>query len=129
MPFVHIQIAATDIAPAQLRHLQSEVTRLMADHLSKKHELTAVRIERVDPGDWTVGDKPLTVAAHIDAKVTAGTNTPAEKAAFISAAAALLRQVLGADLPLATYVVIHEVPGDAWGYDGETQDARRLKAN
>lgn len=128
MPFVHIQIAATDIAPTQLRHLQGEVTRLMADHLSKKHELTAVRIEQVDPEHWTVGDQPLTVAAHIDAKVTAGTNTQAQKAAFIAAAAALLRQVLGTELPLATYVVIHEVPGDAWGYDGETQEARRLKA-
>ncbi|MCM2473018.1 4-oxalocrotonate tautomerase [Rhizobium sp. CG5] len=126
MPFVHIQVAAPDITQPQLRHLQSEVTRLMAEILEKRKELTAVRIERVDPGQWTVGDQPMTVAAHIDAKVRAGTNTQAQKAAFIAAAADLLRQVLGVELSPATYVVIHEVPGDAWGYDGRTQESRHL---
>ncbi|WP_275477560.1 tautomerase family protein [Aureimonas ureilytica] len=38
------------------------------------------------------------------------------------------RRALGVDLPLATYVVVDEVPADAWGYAGVTQEARRIAA-
>jgi len=40
----------------------------------------------------------------------------------------LLKSVVGAAPPVATYVVIDEVPGDAWGYDGLTQ-AHRATVN
>ena len=79
-----------------------------------------------EPGSWTIGGEPVPVAAHLDVKVTRGTNTHEEKARFVAAVAAMFRQVLGPDLPLATYVVIDEIEADAWGYDGITQEERRL---
>jgi 4-oxalocrotonate tautomerase len=124
MPFVHVRSAGQTLNPEQTQRLQREVTGLMAGVLRKKAALTSVLVEQVPVSGWSIGGNPLTVAAHLDAKVTAGTNTAEEKARFIAEAHALLKAVLGAELPLATYVVVDELPADAWGYDGLTQAHR-----
>ncbi len=124
MPFITVKIASPDLTPEQTGHIQRAVTDLMAGVLRKKAELTSVLVEKTPAVGWTIGKQSLAVAAHLDAKVTAGTNTAAEKARFIAEAGALLKEVLGPALPIATYVVIDEVPGDAWGYDGLTQTHR-----
>lgn len=126
MPFVNIKIAGPTLTPDQVRQLQERTTGLMAGVLGKKPELTAVLVEQVAAQGWAVGGTPVPVAAHLDAKVTAGTNTPDEKARFVAEANALLRQVLGAELPVASYVVVDEIAGDSWGYGGLTQEYRRL---
>jgi 4-oxalocrotonate tautomerase len=128
MPFVHIRLASrTPLRPEQVRRLQTGATRLMADVMRKRPDLTAVLVEEVPPHAWSVGGEPVPVAAHLDVKVTAGTNTAAEKERFVAEATALLREVAGEALPVATYVVVHEVAGDAWGYDGLTQEERRIR--
>jgi len=124
MPFVNIKVAGPNLDHDQVRHLQHGATTLMAEVLRKKAELTAVLVEQVSATAWTVGSKPVDAAAHLDVKVTEGTNTTAEKERFIAEAMKLLRSVLGADLNPVTYVVIHEVPADAWGWDGLTQAHR-----
>ncbi len=124
MPFINVRLAAPAVTPEQIAHIQKTVTSLMADILGKKTELVAVLVEHVPGGGWSVGGQPVAVAAHLEAKVSAGANTAEEKARFISEAHKLLSDVLGADLPIATYVVLHEVPGDAWGYAGLTQAHR-----
>lgn len=128
MPFVHIRAAGPALAPEQVRRLQDEATRLMATVMRKKPELTAVLVEQVAASGWSIGAESVRAAAHLDVKVTAGTNSAEEKARFVASAAELLREVLGRELPTATYVVVDEVPGDAWGYDGVTQDHRRSVA-
>lgn len=126
MPFVHIRIAGAVPAPAQLETLQREAAGLMVSILNKNAALTSVLAEPVAAGAvWAVGDGAPAVAAHLEANITAGSNTPAEQAAFIDAAAALLRRHCGPGLPVATYVVVRNIPGDGWGYDGVTQAARR----
>ncbi len=100
----------------------------MADVLGKRPDLTAVLIETHDAALWSVGGEPVPCAAHLEATVTAGTNSAPEKAEFLRAAHDLLARVAGADLPPATYVVVREVPADTWGYGGRTQEARRTAA-
>ena len=124
MPFVNIKVAGLTLAPEQVQHLQQGATTLMAEVLRKKAELTAVLVEHVSVMSWTVGGKPVSAAAHLDVKVTEGTNTAEEKSRFIGEAMKLLRSALGADLNPVAYVVIHEVPGGAWGWDGLTQAHR-----
>ena len=68
-------------------------------------------------------------AAHLDVKVTAGTNTAEEKRRFIAEVMKLFRSVIGSALDPVCYVVVHEVAADAWGYDGLTQADRAAKAN
>lgn len=129
MPFVHIHIAGAKLAPAQVETLQKGVTHLMAEVMRKKAELTAVLVELCEVGRWSVGGQSVEAGAHLDVKVTAGTNSPEEKAEFVRKAHGLLASAVGASLPLATYVVIDEVPADAWGYGGLTQEARRVGAS
>ena len=128
MPFVNIKVAGPTLDSDQVRHLQHGATTLMAEVLRKKTELTAVLVEHVSAAAWTVGSKPVVSAAHLDVKVTEGTNTAEEKGRFIGEAMKLLRSVLGADLTPVTYVVIREVPASAWGWDGLTQAHRAQMA-
>jgi 4-oxalocrotonate tautomerase len=129
VPFVSLKIAGPELTPAQKRALQSGFTELMAGPMHKVHGLTAVAIERVASDDWTTGGMPSAFgrAAYAEVKVTQGTNSPNEMQRFIAEGHALLTATLGI-LPEATYVVVHEIPAQAWGYAGETQDARRQLA-
>jgi 4-oxalocrotonate tautomerase len=129
MPFVSLKIAGPELKPAQKRALQSGFTELMAGPMRKVHGLTAVAIEQIAADDWTTGDRPSGFgrSAYAEVKVTQGTNTPQEMARFIADGHALLTTTLGI-LPEATYVVVHEIPAQAWGYAGETQEARRQLA-
>jgi 4-oxalocrotonate tautomerase len=126
MPFVSIKVAGVELAPQQKKALQSGLTELMGRVMRKVPALTAVAVEQIAPADWTIGGAPPTSgrAAHVEVKVTEGTNSPQEMALFINEAHALLRTTLG-ELPEATYVVVHEIPAIAWGYGGLTQEARR----
>ena len=124
MPFVNIKVAGPTLTPEQVRQLQQGATGLMADVMRKKRELTAVLVEQMPAACWTVGGDQVAAAAHLDVKVTEGTNTAEEKGRFIAAALELFRSVLGGTLCPVAYVVVHEVPGDAWGWDGSTQEHR-----
>jgi 4-oxalocrotonate tautomerase len=124
MPFVNVRVAGPPLDKALTAKIQKTMTALMANVLDKKAPLTAVLVEQVDVAGWTVGAAPVRRAAQVDAIISAGTNTPTQKARFIAEANNLLRDVLGADLPNVTYVVLHEVPQDSWGYGGLTQDHR-----
>ena len=128
MPFISIKIAGPTLTPEQIKMLQMQTTALMAEVLHKKAELTAVSIEQGPATGWSVGAKAVPVAAHLEAAITAGTNSADEKARFIAEAARMLKSVLSAELSLATYVVLQDIPADSWGYDGLTQAARRYGA-
>jgi 4-oxalocrotonate tautomerase len=125
MPFVHIWVAGRTLSFEQVGHLQRGATTLMASIMRKNPGLTAVLVEQVPAPAWSVGARSLDAAAHLEVKVTAGTNTAEEKERFIAAATRLLHQAVE-ELPIVTYVVVDEVPGDAGGYGGRTQDNRRL---
>src|SRR3954466_4767482 len=128
MPFVHIRIAGRQLAGQQVRALQERTTHLMAQVMRKNAALTSVLIEPVALSGWSIGgDVADTAAAHVEINITEGSNTAGEKARMIAEQAAVLREVLGEGLPLATYVIIREVPADAWGYDGLTQENRQKK--
>lgn len=126
MPFVSVKVAGVEMTSSQKKALQSGLTELMGRVMRKVPALTAVAIERIALDDWTIGGKAPASgrAAHVEVKVTEGTNSPQEMTLFINEAHALLKTTLG-ELPMATYVVVHEIPVTAWGYGGLTQEARR----
>jgi 4-oxalocrotonate tautomerase len=125
MPFVSIKISGPTLAVEQVRRLQQRTTDLLNSALGKNADLASIVVEQVAAPGWAVGRTPARVAAHLEARVTAGTNTSEEKARFIAEADSLLRHVLGPELPVATYIVVAEVAPDAWGYGGLTQEQRR----
>jgi 4-oxalocrotonate tautomerase len=124
MPFINVKIVGPELETGQIVAIQRGVTSLMADVLHKQAELTAVLVEQVERQGWSIGGAAVDCAAHVDATVSEGTNTPEEKAKFIAEANALLRQVIGAKLSPITYVVVHDVAKNSWGYDGLTQEHR-----
>ncbi|GJE68950.1 tautomerase family protein [Methylorubrum podarium] len=128
MPFVSLKVAGPETGLDLVAELQREITALMAEVLGKRADLTAVLVEPAPAGGWSVGGAAVTWAAHVEARVTQGTNTAEEKARFVAAAHDLLVRTLPGPLPLATYVVVREVPADAWGYGGLTQAERAQDA-
>ncbi len=128
MPFVHVKVAAEHPSPEHTTAIQSGITALMASVLGKDASLTAVLVERMAPGAWSIGGRPVALAAQVDAIVSAGTNSPAQKARFVAEAMVLLRRVLGPGLHDVSYVVVHDLPRDSWGYGGLTQAARAAQA-
>jgi len=133
MPTLSLQIANAPDAPDALtpqRHqaLAAALTAITHHTLAKRAEVTAVLIQGLPATQWFIGGQAVqqpTVMLSIN--VTAGTNTPAQKAAFIAAAHAELQRQLAPDVGLApaSYLVVHELPATDWGYGGLTQQARQ----
>lgn len=127
MPYVDIRIASPCL-PETVSKFATRLTDLTADLLAKKRELTSVSVQCIAPGHWHVGGAALSgrggSSFFVEANVTAGTNDERQKAAFIAAAFDAAEGILG-KLDAASYVIVREVPADAWGYQGMTQAARR----
>lgn len=124
MPLVQITLSGPPAAPDTIARLQREATRLMADILRKDAALTVVSISQLPAGAFAANGRAVATAASLQAMITAGTNSAAEKADFIFAAKSLFTEGFGpSDAPV--YVALHEIPADSWGYDGQTQEARK----
>lgn len=123
MPFITISVTGPALSDAVKSALFRETTELMRDVMKKNAALTAVRIDAQPSGHWAIGGAPVPIAAHMDIKVTAGTNSDTEKAEMIRRSMEMLCRHVGA-LPEASYVVIHDLDGAAWGYNGQIQAAR-----
>ena len=130
MPFIRISVAGSAPSHDQVAQLQMKTTQLMASILGKRPEVTVVAIESAAASHWSVGGKRLPegqTLAQMEAFITAGTNSEQEKSDFISAAHQMIASVFNQPMsPL--YVLILEVDGADWGYDGKTQYARKCEA-
>jgi 4-oxalocrotonate tautomerase len=115
--------------PVRLAALAEALTAITAATLGKRAEVTAVLIDERPAAHWAIGGKtPQRPTAWLEIKVTAGTNTSEQKAAFIAAAFAELQHQIapGGQLEAASYVIVHELPAADWGYGGQTQRARQV---
>jgi 4-oxalocrotonate tautomerase len=130
MPFINVLVPRApdpSVAEAIARGVSERTVRI----LRKSPELTAAAVTFVPPTQWLVGGRPLAqlgaASFWLDVKVTAGTNTPAEKAAYLAEIHAFMADVLGPLRP-ESYVLVHEVPADAWGFGGLSQAQRYGRA-
>lgn len=130
MPFIRISLTGKQPSAEQVKLLQEETTRLMAEILGKRLEVTVVAVECMQSPNWSVGGRSLKEGSRLgqmEAFITAGTNTEQEKADFIAAAYQMLATVLGSGCS-PVYVAVIEVDATNWGYDGQTQAKRKLGA-
>jgi len=111
--------------------IANALTGLTAGILRKDARLTSVAVRYVAPEHWVVGgtalDAQRKASFFLDVRVTAGSNTREEKARYIAAVFARMGELLG-PLHQASYVHVHDVPADAWGYGGRSQAHRRAAA-
>ena len=119
MPTLQLKVAPL-LNPERYRALAHALTRLTAQHLGKREEVTAVVIDDLPAARWYVGGRDVERAtALLEITITAGTNTEPQKQAFIAAAFAELEQQLGHGQPLeeASYITVREVAATDWGYE------------
>ncbi len=127
MPVLTLKLSPPASAQVHAR-LAEALTAITASLLGKRPEVTAVVIDAVPADSWYIHSQAAAPTALLEISITAGTNTPAEKEAFIRAAFDELQRQLGGGGPLAeaSYVVVRELPASDWGYGGRTQWARKL---
>lgn len=130
MPILNVKLAA-EPSPDLVRAASELLLDLTTKILRKQRELTAIAFEFVDPRHWVVGGATLQSqgrsSVFLEIKVTDETNTKDEKAAYIAAVFGGFETLLG-KLHEESYVHIHDVRADAYGYGGRTQEFRYIHA-
>lgn len=125
MPMITINYATARKTTKQ--EIAAAVSRLSSGILGKDPKVTAILVEQASTDDWFVGGQSLADAGvagfWLDIRITDGTNTKDEKAAFIAATFAAMGELLG-PLHEECYVHVHDVRADAYGYGGLTQEKR-----
>jgi 4-oxalocrotonate tautomerase len=131
MPILNVKVSAIP-SPELTRSISTALVELTRRVLKKDPRLIAVAIDFVPPEHWVVGGSTLAEQAkksfYFDVKVTDGTNTKDEKAAFVAEAFAALGRILG-DLHPESYIYVQDVRAEAYGYGGLTQEYRYIKAS
>ena len=131
MPFIDVLIASHPLDDARLGEIARRLTGLSTRLLGKAEALTAVAVRVVPPQAWFVGGRSLAEAAtasfQVRIRVTEGTVDKEQKAAFVAAVAEAMAGLLGPVRP-ESYVIVDEVPADAWGWSGVTQEHRAIAA-
>lgn len=129
MPYLNLRLAAQP-SDALAKAAAQALNAATAGILGKRPEVTSVLVEFVPGAQWFVAGEAAEAGGfatfHLDIKITAGTNTKDEKAAYVREVFRAMETLLGNVHP-ASYVVLHELPADAWGYGGETQEYRYVK--
>lgn len=132
MPMITIRYVTPAPRPELRAKVAALAARLGAERLGKDPGVTAVLVEPAEPGSWFIAGKSPTEAGlsafWLDIKITAGTNTKAETTAFVRAAFDAMAALLG-PLHEESYVFVHAVDGDFYGYGGRTQNGRWAAAH
>lgn len=123
MPFADLRFQPVASA-RQAAQITSAVTDALEVVTGKRREVTAVRIDAGEAARWTIaGEESGRTTAYVDVKIIQNTNSRKEKAALIARLHRILGDTLG-ELAEASYIVIHELPAESWGYAGLSQAAR-----
>jgi 4-oxalocrotonate tautomerase len=129
VPYLNIRLSVLP-STALTDRVASVLTNLTTGILGKKRELTAVVVDHVSPANWSIGAHSLADhdrhSFYLDIKITEGTNTKAEKARYVTEVFRSMEALIGSVHP-ASYVVIHDLRADSWGYQGATQEFRIVK--
>ena len=130
MPIINIKVSRPESAELSGRIAQA-VLELTTRILHKKRELCAIAIDYVPPEHWIVGGEALAAqrksSFYLDIKVVDGTNTKDEKAQYVAETFDAFGRLLG-QLHEESYVFVHDVRAEAYGYGGRTQEFRYIRA-
>ncbi len=130
MPLITVTVSTPHTKVLFKSDIAAEISRLSGTILHKDPKVTAVIVSRVAPDAWFVGGQSLAdvwlASFWLDIHVTDGSNTKDEKAAFIAAVYKSMEKLLG-PLHEESYVHVHDVRDDAYGYGGLTQGRRYIE--
>ncbi len=126
MPYLNVRVAIP-----QKKESADRIVAVLMKHtseiLGKRPEVISIEIDFIEPDTWYVGgvrvSEQKAVTFYLDIKVTEGANTKAEKTSYIRSVFADFDAIFGPITP-ASYIVIHDVRADSWGFQGLTQEYR-----
>ena len=130
MPILNVKVSQPTSAElsTQISEMLLELTTRI---LHKKRELTSIAIDYIAPEHWIVGGSSLAVQGknsfYFDIKVVDGTNTKDEKAQYIAESFQAFEKLLG-NVHEESYIYIHDVRAEAYGFGGLTQEYRYIRA-
>lgn len=129
MPFLNVKISAPP-SPELSRRVAEGLSEITARVLKKRPDLTSIAVGHVPPEHWSVAGRSLAeqgkASFWLDVKVTDGTNSKDEKAAYVREVFSFMAETLDRPLHEESYVLVDEVRGDAYGYGGLTQEHRHV---
>jgi 4-oxalocrotonate tautomerase len=129
MPIITVKVAPLHASADLEQKIAASVVHASTEVLRKNPDVTAVVVERVDPKSWFAGGTSLfqqrKSSFWLDIKIVDGTNTKDEKEAFITQVFDRMGKLLG-DLHEESYIHVHEVSADAYGFGGLTQERRYI---
>jgi len=129
MPLITVTFSSQHGQIPSKAAIAAEVNRLSATFLNNDPKVTAIIVQRVEAEDWFAGGNSLAdqglASVWLDIHVTEGNKTKDEKAKFIAEAFKSMGKLLG-PLHQESYIHVHEVRGDAYGYGGLTQERRYI---
>lgn len=103
------------------------LSRLTAEILHKDPAVTAVLVESAEPGDWIVAGSSVADQRigtfYVEVSITDHTNIKGETTEWVRRVYDEMNALLG-PVHEASYVLVHAVDGDAYGYGGLTQNLR-----
>jgi 4-oxalocrotonate tautomerase len=128
MPFLDIKATAAPSSELAAR-IASALSEITSRLLGKRAQIIAVAVQFVDPAHWFVAGRSLEAQGKrsffLDVRISEESNTKEEKAAYVAEVFAVFGRLLG-ELHEESYVHVHEVRTNAYGFGGRTVDARRL---
>jgi len=131
MPLITVTYCSPQPTPSIKADIAAAVSDLTARILRKDPKVTAIIVTAVAAADWFAGGRSLAeqgLASYwLDIRVTEGTNTKDEKAAYLAAVFERMGELLGPLHP-ETYLHVDEVRGDAYGFGGLSQEQRYIAA-
>ena len=129
MPMITVAYATSRSEAGLKAAVAQAASDLAAQVLHKDPKVTAVQVQAVDPGDWFCAGHSLAqtglAGVWLEIRITEGTNSKDEKAAFIAAVFKRMGELLG-PLHENSYVYAHDARADGYGFSGLTQEHRYI---
>jgi 4-oxalocrotonate tautomerase len=129
MPIINVKLSETP-SPALIQKVSETVLELTTRILHKRRELTSIALDFIPREHWIVAGASLAAqersSFYLDIKIVSGTNTKDEKAAYVAAVFQAFARLLG-NLHPESYVYVHDVAAEAYGYGGLTQEYRYIQ--
>src|ERR1700754_4088126 len=123
MPLITVQYTSNRKSASLKADVAAAVSKLSAVILHKDPKVTAVIVQSVDAANWFAGGTSLAdqklASVWVDIHITDGTNSKDEKADFIAATFRQMDNLLG-PLHTESYIHVHDVRADAYGFGGLT---------